>query len=340
LLKLLIIGTTSGDFGGTSVSLMHLLKYLSNQQIDLKHLETGGIRSKNFRSVPLFFKLLRNLYIFSKTSSVISAHLNNTAIPILGPFIYFISKINNIPYSIRIFGGKGYSHNNFIIKYLISKVLKNSSMYFAQTTKLYNTAKKDHIKVTWFPTTRPKTHLKINNKECRKITYIGRIIKEKGIFEILYASKIINSGIRIDIYGPLQDGTEKSIFKEYNNVKYKGIINPNNIYRTLVKYDLLLFPSYYDGEGYPGIIIEALNVGMPIICTNWLTINDLIDSNSAIIIKHKDYIGLAESINYICENSKLYRKLCQGAKRRSLLFSMEKVYNNFIKVHEKLVINE
>jgi glycosyltransferase involved in cell wall biosynthesis len=340
LYNILIIGTTTGEYGGTSVSLLHLIKYLKKNNINFQHLETGGVRKVFFKSLFPFIKLIINLIKYSKKSNLISAHLNNTALPILGPFIFLISKLTYKPYTIRIFGGFGYENKNSIIKFVVYKVLKNSQMYFAQTKKLYDIAKKDNLKVTWFPTTRPTTDLKICSNQCKKFVYIGRIIEEKGIFEILNASKLINSNISIDIYGPLQNGLTKTIFQEYNNVNYNGIIDPKDIYTTLVNYDLLLFPTYYPGEGYPGIIIEALNVGMPIICTNWLEINDLVDNKTAIIIEPKNHKSLAKSINNVYLNKKLYKDLCIGAQQRSRLYSMEALYNNFVKIHLGLHLNE
>jgi glycosyltransferase involved in cell wall biosynthesis len=334
--KILIIGTTTGNYGGTNVSLIHLLNYVKEKKIKYKHLETGGVRQKKNHSLFLFIKLLISLIKYSKKSKTISAHLNNTALPILGPFLYLVSKLFKKPYTIRIFGGFGYENKNRLIKYINFKVIQNSKMYFAQTKKLYKIASEDNLKVSWFPTTRPKTKLRINSTQSKNLVYVGRIIKEKGIFEIIKASKLINSNIRIDIYGPLQNGLKQTIFDKNKNINYRGIVNPKNIYETLVNYDLLLFPTYYPGEGYPGIIIEALNVGMPIICTNWLAIKDILDKDSTIFIEPKNYISLANAIDKVFLNKKLYKNLCSGAKKRGQIFDMENLYNNYTKLHFNL----
>jgi glycosyltransferase involved in cell wall biosynthesis len=331
--KILIIGTTTGKYGGTNVSLIHLLNYFKEEKINYKHLETGGVRQKNINSLFLFIKLLISLIKYSKKSKTISAHLNNTALPILGPFLYLVSKLLKKPYTIRIFGGFGYENKNRLIRFINFKVLQNSKMYFAQTKKLYKIAIKDNLEVTWFPTTRPKTNLRINSSQSKNLVYIGRIIKEKGIFEIIKAAKLINSNISIDIYGPLQNGLNQTIFDEGKNINYKGVVNPKNIYETLVNYDLLLFPTYYPGEGYPGIIIEALNVGMPTICTDWLAMKDILDKDSTIFIDPKNHISLANAIDNVFLNKKLYKDLCLGAKKRGQLFDMENLYNNYIKFH-------
>ena len=50
---------------------------------------------------------------------------------------------------------------------------------------------------------------------------------------------------------------------------YKGVLQPEEVLTTLRKYDVLIFPTHYEGEGCPGILVEALSVGLPIIASNW-----------------------------------------------------------------------
>ena len=334
MIDILIVGTISGDYGGTSVSLIHLLKFLKEKKVKFYHLETGGVRNKNIIiSIIMFFKLIFNLVRYSKKSKVISFHLNHSALPIIGPFIYVITKIFKREYSIRIFGGYGYKDKNRI-KYKISYfIVRKSFMYFAQTKTLFNEAKLDNIEVEWFPTVRPDSKLKINSKACKKLVYVGRIIEEKGIFIILNASSKIPNDITIDFYGPFQGGLSSEIFNEHDNIHYKGLIEPKNIYETLLKYDLMLFPTFYAGEGYPGIILEALNVGMPIISTNWLDITDIINEDCALIIEPNNEDHLYKAIIKLYQNDQLYFKLCQGAKNQSRVFNLEVLYCNFLKIH-------
>lgn len=51
--------------------------------------------------------------------------------------------------------------------------------------------------------------------------------------------------------------------------EYKGELQPSEVVLTLKQYDVLIFPSHYEGEGCPGILVEALSVGLPIIASNW-----------------------------------------------------------------------
>ena len=64
--------------------------------------------------------------------------------------------------------------------------------------------------------------------------------------------------VKIDFYGQKTD----TYFDEYLNdieiYQYKGVLQPNEVIPTLKRYDALIFPSHYEGEGCPGILVEAL----------------------------------------------------------------------------------
>jgi glycosyltransferase involved in cell wall biosynthesis len=40
-------------------------------------------------------------------------------------------------------------------------------------------------------------------------------------------------------------------------------------YDKLATYDMLLFPTYWKGEGFAGIFIDAFVAGLPMIITDW-----------------------------------------------------------------------
>jgi glycosyltransferase involved in cell wall biosynthesis len=110
--------------------------------------------------------------------------------------------------------------------------------------------------------------------DCLNLCFVSRVEKSKGldimlkIYDEMSKESIIDS-IKIDVYGMKTD----SFFDEYlSDIKmfcYKGIVEPKDILGVLVKYDALLFPSHYEGEGCPGVLVEALSVGLPIIASDW-----------------------------------------------------------------------
>lgn len=114
--------------------------------------------------------------------------------------------------------------------------------------------------------------------ETLKLVYFSRVLKEKGIELAIDAVNqlITEKGLQLtlDIYGPIQatyeDEFEKISAKFDDSIDYKGILSQNDIQNTLSKYDLMLFPTYFEKEGFPGAIIDAYISGVPILASRWL----------------------------------------------------------------------
>lgn len=143
-----------------------------------------------------------------------------------------------------------------------------------------------------------------------KFLFVGRIIKEKGIFEIIDASyelAELNMRFRIDILG---DGPDLALCKEtvinkglekffnfhgfVNDSKYKNSIYCNS--------DAFLFPSYYK-EGFPYAILEAMSFAMPVISSGQGAILDIIKEGiNGFIIPVKDSKYLSDKMKYLILN--------------------------------------
>ena len=112
-----------------------------------------------------------------------------------------------------------------------------------------------------------------------RFVFLSRIMEEKGCNEILAAAKLLNEwGLQkqyiVDFYGKVADDY-KTTFEEglskLPNVKYQDFLDMRKEegYDRLATYDMLLFPTYWKGEGFAGIFIDAFVSGLPMIITDW-----------------------------------------------------------------------
>jgi glycosyltransferase involved in cell wall biosynthesis len=101
-----------------------------------------------------------------------------------------------------------------------------------------------------------------------RIVFLGRIIEEKGIFDILKLADSFKSfkNVQIDIFGDLSETPLEFIKKAetLNNLKIFGFTrNPLN---EIKNSDLIILPSKLN-EGLPRIMLEAFSVGR--ICVSY-----------------------------------------------------------------------
>jgi glycosyltransferase involved in cell wall biosynthesis len=105
----------------------------------------------------------------------------------------------------------------------------------------------------------------------------SRVSKSKGIDIAIEATKKViektgNRNIYLDIYGKIDPefyDEMMSLIGNNENIKYKGIINDRDVINTISTYYCCLFPTHYEGEGFPATVLECLMSGLPVIASNW-----------------------------------------------------------------------
>lgn len=171
--------------------------------------------------------------------------------------------------------------------------------------------------------------LKETSSKPYQLCTFSRVMKEKGIEDAIEAVIAINQKndstlFELCIYGQIEKGQElwfenlRSNFPEY--IRYKGVIKYDCSTDELRHYDALLFPTYYEGEGFAGTIIDAFASGVPVIASDWKYNSEIIDSGRlGVIIKTRDNNALIQAIESIAENPSAWNNmkrecLCESVK--------------------------
>ena len=144
-----------------------------------------------------------------------------------------------------------------------------------------------------------------------QFVFLSRLHPDKGIDLILRCAERLDregfgNKFRIDFYGkPATSDYEQEFRKRIEtleNVSYSGVLNLKEEagYRTLCRYDMMLFPTYWYGEGFPGIVIDAYIAGVPLIASDWNMNTEVITEKTGVIIPPKDeealYIAMKNCI--------------------------------------------
>lgn len=123
-----------------------------------------------------------------------------------------------------------------------------------------------------------ESELVYHHTEPYRLCTFSRVMKEKGIEDAVNAVKTVNEQAgrtvyTLDIYGQVDSvQTEwfnelKSTFPSY--IKYGGLVPFNKSVEVLKNYFALLFPTYYEGEGFAGTLLDAMAAGVPVIASDW-----------------------------------------------------------------------
>lgn len=167
-------------------------------------------------------------------------------------------------------------------------------------------------------------------KEKIVIAFMGRLNRDKGIFELLAAfNKLAGqySNVQLTLFGADEEDCLKNI-DCYNNISkdnfnYVGPVSSPE--KSLQVADIFVLPSYREGFGMS--VIEASCLGLPVICSDAYGLKDTMVDN---ITGLRCHVGDVQSLYKVME--KLYldenlRKQLGDAGRKRVLekFSTNKV---------------
>ncbi|MGI9547444.1 MAG: glycosyltransferase [Flavobacteriaceae bacterium] len=241
-------------------------------------------------------------------------------------------------YSRRIFlkkigGGfdKIYEKGGWLKKTLIRWVIKNVVITFFETK--HHVAYFEKFGTTmWFPNVRNASNTSIDKRAYdKRFAFISHVKNDKGIIEILQAVNQLDNSYRIHIYGPIIDLEVPQDLKPVFDLVYKGPLRPEEVLETINSYDVILLPTYYVGEGYPGILIEAYTMSKPVITTKWNSIPEIVeDYQTGILVEPGNSEELTRAIEWF--NIENYGQLSSQALKYAAQF------DSFYQTSDKLKI--
>jgi glycosyltransferase involved in cell wall biosynthesis len=219
-------------------------------------------------------------------------------------------------------------------KQIIHKALANSDKLFVLSEEIQDFFKKLPLGVEpeLFPNPIVlKTNIPPVNRCEQTILFLGRIVPEKGINELLEATAIVKTIIpaaHLIIGG---DGDmnwlQKLIAKHdlQSNITIKGWVGDREREFLIRSSTVLVLPSY--GEGQSMSILEAMESLLPVISTSVGGNTFLIDSGrSGLLVPPKDASALAAAIILILNDPTLKFEMVQAARQRvEDLFDSKKI---------------
>lgn len=114
---------------------------------------------------------------------------------------------------------------------------------------------------------------KVEETYVPKIIFVSRIHKKKNLLFALNLLAKTKQKYTFDIYGPIEDELyweecKKQIdeINDFHNINYCGVLNREQLFPTLLKYDIFLFPTL--SENYGHVIAEALSSGCKLLISD------------------------------------------------------------------------
>lgn len=231
----------------------------------------GGIKA-------IFPVILGSLNALKKCKNVILM-LTENGLKVSVPILYFFNKFFKRRLHYVVVGG--WLPVFLKEKKVLSKCIKSFYMIYVETQNMKTALEKmGFVNVVVMPNCKKLeivSELYICNKPYKLCTF-SRVMKEKGIEDAVEAVKKANLVLgdivyTLDIYGQIESQQKEWFYSLQENfpeyIKYGGIVKFSQSSQVLRKYFALLFPTYYEGEGFAGTAIDAFSSGVPVLASDW-----------------------------------------------------------------------
>ncbi|MEI6680012.1 MAG: glycosyltransferase [Mariniphaga sp.] len=192
--------------------------------------------------------------------------------------------------------------------------------------------------VYYFPNFRINSFVpSFKQRDDFRIVFMARIMRQKGIETIFQLADNIShqsknkNRMSIDFYGPIFD-EDKEYFmaqvEKYEMVTYQGILLPDDIYKTLNEYDLMVLPTRFFTEGFPGTILDAYISGIPVVATRWENATEFIDDGITgyIVPFENGENEFVDAVIKLYENRDILLTMKQNAYQKSKLFTSDSAW--------------
>lgn len=297
----------TGRVGGAAISFSYLWDYFRRHKLSHYVLDTRPFdrdRRRYFHVPILFYRTLRCL----PTTDVVFVNMSMGGTRYIAPILFIIAKAFGRKFVFRPFGSRmkeEYEQYGTIQKWIFHRTLLRSELLLLQTEALCDYFRPLTNNVRQLPTSRDAaepTYKKVNPTYQKRFIYLGRILPSKGIDYLLAAKKQLGADYTIHLYGAIED--EKYNYLKEEDSIYKGVLGRDAVTPVLAQYDVLILPTFFEGEGYPGAIIEAYSLGIPVIATQWKSIPEIVEhEQTGLLIPPKSVTAIIEAIQYFNQDN-------------------------------------
>lgn len=192
----------------------------------------------------------------------------------------------------------------------------NNAVYIPNSKPIYNIPPVDH------------------SEGKTRFVFLSRIQAEKGCDLIRNCVQRLNSEglseeFSVDFYGFKMPGYDfDDAMEGIQNVAYKGILDMKGEegYKRLSQYDVFLFPTFYAGEGFPGVVIDAYIAGVPLIASDWHFNAEVIaDGETGVLIPPQDEESLYSAMKSFVVNKAIINEMSAACKKRAKQYDVNSV---------------
>ena len=190
-----------------------------------------------------------------------------------------------------------------------------------------------------------------NHPDARtlRIFYMAGLRETKGVMDIVHtAAELKSRGMEFifDVAGPWQEEDTRVSFEAAvqkadvgDYIVMHGRITGDDKWALYRDASLFFFPSYYESENFPLVLIEAMAFGLPVVATHWRGIPQMVvEGETGILCDVRSADQFADALVAVMTDTKSRERMSLAAQARyvskytqdAFLSGMRKVFDTVI----------
>ncbi|WP_337872295.1 glycosyltransferase family 1 protein [Ignavibacterium sp.] len=187
--------------------------------------------------------------------------------------------------------------------------------------------------------------LKIKNEfELKEkiVLYVGMIENRKNIGAIIKIAEMFDNyrnDVSFVLVGKIGYGGKRFIreIETRKNIKHFVNVDDDMLLKLYNISDVFLFPSLYEGFGYPPL--EAMQCGLPVIASSNTSLKEII-ANGGILCEPNDYQKIFNEINRLFDDKNYWLRYSEAGLNRAKNFNLEKSVREIINIFNSVSISK
>lgn len=343
---ILVIGPTPPPYNGMSVATGYVLDALG-EDLQIVRLDTADRRGlSNIGKFELENLLLGGRHgveccwlLVTKRPRIVYVPISQAWLPFLRDCLFLIpARVVRRKVIIHLHGGyfgKFYRETSSLMRWIIRYALGKASTAIVLGKNVVDSFDgillPERIRVipNGIPDYFADGEQNENEHHISRLLYLGSLDARKGILDLLYA--LYNVKRHTDRFlavfaGEWFSKSDKieagQIMERFNLGKHVQFVGPIGLDRKcslLREADFLAFPTKYQYEGHPYVILEAMAAGLPVISTRVACIPETIrDGEEGFLVDPGDVEALADRIELLLRDNDARTRMGKAARQRFL----------------------
>lgn len=177
----------------------------------------------------------------------------------------------------------------------------------------------------------------VANDGTLRFGFVAEVRADKGVPELLAAFERVReqlsaSGIAasLEVVGPVRAAFVERfaalLAAQGAGVTHLGQLDIEQLIPWIAERDVLVLPTRFSNEGYPGVVLEALALGVPVIATRWRALPEIVvDGHNGLLCEPGDVDSLVAQMLRIARDAELRAMLAVNARSGGQRFQAEPV---------------